>query len=30
MYFEKPYQLDKKSKKTNLSNLSVSKANISL
>jgi cytochrome c oxidase subunit 1 len=30
MYFEKPCQLDKKSKKTNLSNLSVSKANISL
>jgi len=30
MYFEKPNQLDKISKKTNLSNLSVSKANISL
>ena len=30
MYFEKPYQLDKKSKETNLSNLSVLKANISL
>jgi hypothetical protein len=30
MYFEEPYQLDKESNETNLSNLSVLKTNISL